>query len=56
MAAAKSRKPRLAMTVQLAKKGGMTPEEAKQMIADAINRIPSAKLKNLRDGQLTVIL
>jgi hypothetical protein len=56
MAKYRSRPTLFAMTIELAEKGGVTPEEAKKILLEAVGEIPAEKLANLRDGQLTVIL
>jgi len=48
----------LSLTVQLASKAGVSPQEARNALADAIGSISDQDIRslNLKAGQLTVIL
>lgn len=55
-ASVSQRRPRLAVTIQLAEAASISPAEAKKILVETVNRIPASKLKGLRAGQLTLVL
>lgn len=57
MAAAKAstRKPKVAISVELSEKARASSDEAKRLLVAAVSSLPASRLKNLKSGVITVI-